>query len=200
MLAACGAPGISGSGPTQREVRSVDAFTRIEVGNGIGLTVHVGGAQAVEVVAQENILPLISTTVEDGVLRIDSSESFSTTAEVTVTTSVSALDGISISGGSQAEIEGLTGDHLDIALSGGAGLAATGRVTDVTLDANGGSRADLATLTATTMRVTLSEGATAALDVSGQLTGTASGGAVATVAGGAALNVQTSDGASVTNN
>lgn len=208
VLAACGAPrpsgsgapGLSGSGPTKSEARSVDAFTHVEVGNGIGLTVHVGGAQAVDVLAQENILPLIKTTVEAGILRIHSTESFTTTAEVTVATSVSALDGISIGGGSQAQIEGLASDHLDVVLSGGAGLAATGRVTDVTLDASGGARADLATLTVETMSVTLSEGATAALSVSDQLTGTASGGAVAMVAGGAALNVETSDGASVTSN
>ena len=94
----------------------------------------------------------------------------------------------------------MASDHLDIVLSGGAGLAATGRATDVTLEASGGAQADLATLTVKTMSVKLSEGATAALSVSDQLTGTASGGAVAKVVGGAALNVQTSGGASVTSN
>ncbi len=90
------------------------------MGNGIGLTVQVGGAQSVEVLAQENILPLITTTVEDGVLRIHSAESFTTATEVTVATSVSALDGISVGGGSQAQIEGLASEHLDIILSGGS--------------------------------------------------------------------------------
>lgn len=197
VLAACGAAGTAGSGPTVSEIRSVDPFTRVEVGNGIGLTVQVGGAQSVEVVAQENILRLITTAVEAGTLRIQSNESFTTTAEVTVAISVAALDGISASGGSQAEIEGLANDHLDIAFSGGAGLSAAGRATDVTLDAGGGARADLASLDVVTMSIDLSGGATAALNVSDQVTGIASGGAVVTVAGGAALNVQTSGGASI---
>ena len=197
-LVACGAPGVSGSGPTTSESRTVDPFTRVEVGNGIELTVQVGGAQAVDVVAQENILPLITTTVGAGILRIHSTESFTTTAEVTVAASVSALDGISASGGSQAQIEGLPNDHLDIDISEGAGLVATGRATDVTLVAGGGARADLAALSVERMSLELSGGASADLSVSDQLTGTASGGAIANVAGGAALNVATSGGASVT--
>jgi hypothetical protein len=200
VLAACGAPGTSGSGPTTSELRNVEAFSRVEVANGIGLTIHVGGAQTVEVSAPENILPLIATTVEAGILKIHGTESFTTTSEVAVAISVSTLDGISAAGGSQAEVKDLASDHFDIVLSEGAGLTATGRATDVTLDASGGASADLATLTVETMGLELSGGATAALNVSDQLTGSASGGAVATVAGGAALDVQTSGGASVTSN
>jgi len=204
VLAACGPSGTFGSGPTfgsgqtTSQDRSLDAFSRVEVGNGIGLTVQVGGVQAVEVLAQENIVPLISTTVEDGVLRIRSTGSFTTAEEVTVVTSVPTLDAISVRGGSQSQVESLTSDHLDIVLSGGAGLAVAGRATEVTLDASGGAEADLAALTVQTMSVGLSGGATADLSVSELVTGTASGGAAATVAGGAALNVQTSGGARVT--
>jgi len=198
LLVACGPSGTVGSGPTMSEVRSVDAFSRVEVGNGIGLTLQVGGPQAVEVSGQENILPLISTTVENGVLRIHSTDSFTTASEVTVAASVSALDGISVLGGSQAQIEGVTGDHLDISLSGGGQLAVTGSATEVTLDASGGAKADLATLTVQTMSVKLSGGATADLNVSDLLTGTASGGVAATVVGGAGLDVETSGGARVT--
>jgi hypothetical protein len=198
VLAACGTPGTSGSGPTTSEVRSVDPFSRVEVGNGIGLTVHVGGAPGVEVLAEENILPLISATVEDGVLRIRATESFTTSSGVMVATSVSALDGISVLGGSQAQIEGLANEHFDITLSGGAGLAVAGRATEVSLDASGGAKADLAAFTVQIMSVRLSGGATADLSVSDLLTGTSSGAAVATVAGGAELDVQTSDSSRVT--
>ena len=92
----------------------------------------------------------------------------------------------------------MANDHLDIVLTEGAGLVATGRATDVALEASEGARANLATLSVKTMSVNLSGGATAALSVSDQLTGTASGGAVANIAGGAALDVETSGGASVT--
>jgi hypothetical protein len=69
---------------------------------------------------------------------------------------------------------------------------------DVTLSSSGGARADLAALAAKTTSVDLSGGATAALNVSDRVTGSASGGAVATVVGGATVSVQTSGGARVT--
>jgi putative autotransporter adhesin-like protein len=196
-LVGCGPGGVTGSGPTKTEPRSVGSFTGVEVSNGIGLTLEVGGAQAVEVTAQENILPLITTTVEGGVLKIRGAESFTTSAGVSVTATVPALAGISVSGGSKTSIVGVAADRLDIDLSGGATLVATGSATDVTLVSTGGSRADLKALTANTMTVNLSGGSTATLNVSGQITGSASGGAAATVTGGATMGVQTSGGASV---
>ena len=199
VLSACGGTGVVGAGPTGREVREVDAFSGVEVDNGIGLTLVVGDPQAVEVSAQENILPLVRTMVESGTLRIHSIESFTTTAGVIVSVTVPALDGISVSGGSEAQIEGMASDNLDVVMSGGARLTAAGRSSNVTFAGSGGSRSDLAALDVKTMAVELSEGATAALRVSDRLTGTASGGAVATITGEAVLDVQTSGGASVTN-
>jgi hypothetical protein len=190
--------GVTGSGPTKVEQRTLESFSRVEVGNGIGLTVHIAEGQTVEVDAQQNILPLVTTKVESGVLKISSAQSFTTSTGVTVTATVPALDGISASGGSQAQIDGFDGDRLDVELSGGAGVAATGSATEVTVGSSGGARADLARLAVKTMKVNLSGGATAALNVSDRVTGSASGGAVATVAGGAALDVQVSGGSRVT--
>jgi hypothetical protein len=197
-LAACSGAAVTGAGPTQRDTRDLDPFTRAEVGSGIGLTLHVGGAQAVEVAAQENILALITTAVEGGVLKISGASSFTTATGVVVTVTVPAIQGLSASGGSQPQIDGLAGEPLDINLAGGAGLVATGDATDVTLTSSGGARADLAALLTNTMRVDLSSGATATLHVSDEVTGRASGGAVATVGGGADVKVETSGGAGIT--
>jgi hypothetical protein len=198
LLAGCGAQGTTGSGPTREEAREVSDFTRVEVDNGIGLTIQLGGAHVVEVQAQDNVLPLIATTVEDNTLRVHSSESFTTDAGVTVTVTMPALDGVAVAGGSRADIRDWAGEAVDIDLSGGAGLTAEGTARDVILAAAGGSRADLGGLAVETMMVELSGGSTAALNVSDQLSGTAGEGAVASVVGGAALDVQTSGGATVT--
>jgi hypothetical protein len=152
----------------------------------------------VEVLAQENILALITTMVEDAVLTIRSAESFTTSTGVTVTVSLPELDAVSVEGGSQARVDAYAGSQLSFDLSGGAGLVGTGRAKDITLTSNGGARADLVALTAETMSVNLSGGATAALNVSDQVSGMASGGAVATVVGGATVTVEASGGARIT--
>ncbi len=200
MLAACGVGGVTGAGPTRQENRDLDPFTRVEVGNGIGLTVQVGGAQAVEVEAQENILALITTTVEGGVLKITGASSFTTSTGVLVTATLPAFEGLSATGGSRAQIDALAGDPLDVELAGGARLVATGQATDVTLTSSGGAAADLGGLLAERMRVDLSGGSTATLNVSEEVSGSASGGAVATVMGGANVEVETSGGARITDN
>ena len=48
------------------------------------MTVTIGPAQSVEVHAQANILPIISTSVEGGTLHIDATKEFSTTEAVEV--------------------------------------------------------------------------------------------------------------------
>jgi hypothetical protein len=198
LLGACGILGVSGSGPTKSEVRTVDTFSRIESSNGIGVTIHVGGAQAVEVTAQENILPLVGTTVAGDVLTIKSTQSYSTSVGVAVTITVPGLDGITVSGGSQAHIDGLAAGLFAVTASGGGGVSATGSATTVTIAASGGASLELGSLLAKTITVDLSGGATGALHASAQVSGSASGGATATVTGGAKLNVDASGGASFT--
>jgi hypothetical protein len=193
-----GPGGVTGTGPARTEARTVAPFNRVEVGDGIGLTIRVGGAQTVAVDGQADILPLVTTSVVDGVLKIASARSFSTTTGVSVSATLPALDAVSASGGSAVSLSGIAADRLVVDLDGGAGLVATGTATDVVLGVAGGARADLAALAAETMTVTLSGGATAAVRVSVRVDGTASGGAVATIVGGAELAVRTSGGARVT--
>ncbi len=111
MAAGCSlTTGTSGDGPTSTESRTTDAFSRVETGFGIGVTVTIGPAQSVEVHAQSNILPIISTKVEGGTLHIDATKEFSTTEAVEVVVVTPTLDGISLGGGSQGRVTGLAAD------------------------------------------------------------------------------------------
>ena len=198
MAAGCSlTTGTSGDGPTSTESRTTDAFSRVETGFGIGVTVTIGPAQSVEVHAQSNILPIISTKVEGGTLHIDATKEFSTTEAVEVVVVTPTLDGISLGGGSQGRVTGLDADALDISLSGGSGLTATGSASDVMLGSSGGSEAHLVDLSADTVSLELSGGASAEVNASTEVNGSASGGAHATVRGPAQLNVALSGGAEV---
>ena len=198
MAAGCSlTTGTSGDGPTSTESRTTDAFSRVETGFGIGVTVTIGPAQSVEVHAQSNILPIISTKVEGGTLHIDATQEFSTTEAVEVVVVTPTLDGISLGGGSQGRVTGLAADGLDISLTGGSGLTATGSASDVVLGSSGGSEAHLFDLSADTVSLELSGGASAEVNASTEVNGSASGGAHATVRGPAQLNVALSGGAEV---
>ena len=83
-------------------------------------------------------------------------------------------------------------------IGGGGSIAATGTVDVLSLTMTGGSDAMLADLAAKTVGIELSGGSTTALRASDEVSGSASGGSHATVAGDARLNVQSSGGAEVT--
>jgi Putative auto-transporter adhesin, head GIN domain len=193
----CNIFGLSGQGEMTTESRQVSDFTRVDASGGINVAVRMGPAISVEVSAQPNILPIIATDVQDGTLIIHSTQAYNTSEGVHVAITVPALVGVSLSGGSQGTAEALGGDHLDVSLSGGAGMTVSGALTGVTLEASGGSTANLDALQCETADVELSGGASARVRASDAVTGSASGGSHVTVLGGANVQVNTSGGASV---
>jgi hypothetical protein len=199
MTAGCSAlTGTRGEGPITTESRHAAAFNKVDASYGIAVTISVGPAQPLEVHAQANILPIIETSVDGSTLHIRGTKEFNTSEPVEVVIVIPTLDGISLSGGSQGQVAGLVAEHLEIRLSGGAGLTASGSAADVALTSTGGSEAHLADLSTRAVSLELSGGATATVNASDEVKGSAAGGSRATVLGAAALNVTTSGGAEVT--
>jgi hypothetical protein len=197
-LTGCNLIGRGGEGPLKSETRTTTAFSQVEVSNGIRLTVQIGPTQSVEVRAQENILPVIATDIQGDTLRIHSTQGYTTSEGVTVTVVTPTLSGISMSGGSQGTATGLAADSLRIELSGGSALTASGSATTLSLNVRGGSRATLNELIAKTVVLDLSGGSNAQVNVSEQVSGSASGASRVTVTGGARINVESTGGSVVT--
>ena len=190
--------GRTGTGAVKTETRQAAPFSKIEVGFGIHITVGTGAAKPLEVRAQENILPIIETDVQGDTLRIRGTSEFNSSTAVEVTIVTPTLTGVSLGGGSSAQITGIAADRLEVTVGGGGSITATGTIEALSLTMTGGSDAMLADLAAKTVGIELSGGSTAALRASDEVSGSASGGSHATVAGDARLNVQSSGGAEVT--
>jgi hypothetical protein len=193
-LAGC----VQGQGTVTSETREVGAFSRIDASTGIRVVVRIGPSESVEVTAHENLLPLIATDLRGDTLNIEASEDFTTLEPVTVTVVVPALDGITLSGGSPAVIEGLDAESLELRIGGGAQVTAAGSVGSVTLHADGGAAASLEDLSVRVATVSVDGGATATLTASDEVTGTAAGGSRLTVLGDAVVSVEESGGSEVT--
>jgi hypothetical protein len=188
---------VQGHGPVTSETREVATFSRITATAGIRVVVRIGPAEAIRVSAQENLLPSIATEVGGDTLTIEAREDFTTVESVTVTVVTPALDGITLSGGSRADIEGLAATSIQIDVRGGARATFVGTADTVELRADGGAVADLQDLAAATMALNLSGGATATVNASEAVTGSASGGSRLTLLGDADLAVKTSGGSEV---
>jgi hypothetical protein len=192
------ADGVVGSGSNETETRDVEDFDRVEVGGGIVLEVTVGEATSFEITAQPNLLPILSSDVNGGTLRVRGTDSYTATETVVVRVSTPELRGLDLSGGSRGSVTGVDAASLEVELTGGSQLTASGAADGLDLRVSGGSRASLSDLEVATASVELSGAGRAELTASERVTGDASGGSALQVAGSAIVEVEASGGSSVT--
>lgn len=189
--------GVRGEGPLVTETREVSSFDAVEIGGGVHVRLQVGEPQKVELEAEQNILDILDTVVEDGTLRIDNRDSYSSPRGVTLTVVVPSLSGIELSGGADGRAEGINAASLSVNVSGGAELQASGQVDRLDLTVSGGGQAHLDDLQAGNVQLDASGGAEAEVRASESISGDASGGATVRTSGDATVDVTSSGGASV---
>lgn len=79
-------PPVVGSGQVMEEMRSVGSSDRLKLSTGARVVLRQGARFSVSVQAEENVLPLISTVMENGVLIVEDDRPFkSSSAEVVIT-------------------------------------------------------------------------------------------------------------------
>ncbi len=95
--------GVQGSGPSKTELRSVRDFHGIDLDIAGDVEVHVGDYN-VEVQAQENLLPLLKTVVENGRLKIYFDESVSYSENLKIIVTAPAFDVFTIGGSGEIRV------------------------------------------------------------------------------------------------
>src|SRR5665647_3381368 len=63
---------VKGNGQVKKENREVSAFTSLAVGGAMDVQIAYGNSNSISVEADENLLPYIETSVENGKLTINS--------------------------------------------------------------------------------------------------------------------------------
>lgn len=168
-----------GSGRTATEQRAVSGFEAVATTGAIDLVLRQTGKEAVQVQADDNVLPLIETVVENGShgptlqVRFKRGERVMHRGQIRVTVDVAQLkavstagagdifvDGLktpsfhlSIAGASDARLNGLATELLDVRISGSGDVVAAGTATRVKLSIAGSGDANLAALVADDVQV-----------------------------------------------
>jgi hypothetical protein len=160
----------SGSGRMATEKRSVSDFEAIAQNGAIDLIVRQTGEERVEVSAEDNLLPLIETVVENRTLqvRFKRGEWVRNHRNIRVTVDVIKLNAVAMAGSGDVQIEGvkapllkitlsgssdaklrrLDADALEVRISGSGDVVADGRAGQVKLSIAGSGDAELAELVA----------------------------------------------------
>lgn len=141
-----GANGVIGNGKVKAERRQVDRINSVLLDGPISLLFTRGGAQTVRVIADENILPIITTNVAGSTLHIGCSGGFSTSNEILVEVEMPSLVSLKMRGSGNVEINQIEQPFLHIDLSGSGTIEVAGKVDHFTADLNGSGDIDAASL------------------------------------------------------
>jgi Putative auto-transporter adhesin, head GIN domain len=137
VLAPTAEAATTGSGRSATEARAIGEFEAIAVTGSIDVTVRQAPKEAVEVRADDNLLPLIETLVEDrgGVrtllVRFKRGESLYTRSAVVVAIDAVKLSSLALSGSGDAKVEVLRTPSLKLSISGSGDAAFRGLTTEV---------------------------------------------------------------------
>jgi len=157
LLASCSSSKVTGNGKITTKTRDVPAFSQIKVSGAYRLLVMVGGSRSVRVTTDSNILPLVMTTVKDGLLTIANQKgrTFKVSKLVTVRVVVPTLTKITASGMNRIMATRITGGDFTFSTSGSVQAKLTGKASKVSLDISGAGNIDAKSLTAQDVDVAL---------------------------------------------
>lgn len=180
--------GVKGSGKREVQKRDVSAFTSISTEGAFNVDVVCQKAQSLEIEGDDNILPLISTEVSNGVLRLKNEKNYSVSQPVSIKISVPNIDGLTVSGAGTINVSGLKNDKFEIDSEGAPQINVSGTTKVVDIDTSGAAKIDTHNLHAAKGVVDSKGVSKVDVDVKDQLDVTISGPSVVTYAGDPTVN------------
>lgn len=167
--------GVKGSGTTATETRDVGSFSGVDVSGVFQVEITAQKDFAIEIEADDNLLPLIKTEVRDGVLRIETSERVKTGNPLKVRISAPNIDNIEASGASRVTLGNVKNNELRVDTSGASKINLNGETANLTIEVSGASAIDAENLKAEKATVEASGASHVSVFATGELKSDASG-------------------------
>lgn len=195
LTTSCDLVGVRGSGDVITESREVSGFSEIVLKGSGRARIEVTGEESLTIEAEENLMPLLTSEVEDGVLELGATEAISPTRDIVYTITVSSLEGVTVQGSGaltasgveagifdltvsglgDVSLQGLTSDELFIRITGSGDAEVSGSTSHLMLDVRGSGDYIGEQLVSTTADVEVSGSGNATVNVSEDLEATVSG-------------------------
>lgn len=200
-----------GSGQVQTERRTPGAFDAIVAAGSIDLVVRQGAQEAIELSADDNVLPLIETVVEDSrhgrslMIRLRRGVSLTTKTPIKATVDVVRLQALtsagsgriqvgelktptlrlSLSGSGDASLQALNTETLEVRIAGSGDVRATGTAGQVKVTIAGSGDVDLLPLAADDVTISIAGSGDAKVTANKSLSATIAGSGDVVYAGSA---------------
>jgi len=147
---------LKGSGKKGQLSRKVPPYDQIEVNSALDVVYRQADSQSLELSGDDNIIPLIQTTVKNGILLLDINKSYSSSMPISVTLQSPSLSRLTVSGSSDVVLRAIDTDKLIITLTGTGDISAEGKVKSLSLDVVGSGDVNFKNLAADRAEVKLS--------------------------------------------
>ena len=119
-----GFSGLQGSGNSKSETRQAGPFDSIHVDGMADVEASISDQTEVIVTADDNILPLIKTSVSNGTLLISEKQNISPRSRIKVTVKTPGLKSVAVSGAEDFDVKGLKEDSFTVNVSGAGDVSA----------------------------------------------------------------------------
>lgn len=179
------------SGSDRTEARQTGKFSGINLQAPVQVIVSIGATPSISVSGPADVVPLVLTTVRDNVLTIALKDSVIFTKPVKVVITNPSLQAVDLSGSGSLNASGISGDSLNLNVSGSGTIVAAGSVNMVNVAIKGSGDVDV--------RAVHAKGLNASVQGSGDLRGYASASAIINVAGSGDVRIRGNPPARIVN-
>jgi hypothetical protein len=148
LMVGCSSAQISGSGNIVSETRELSGFTGVALESTGDITLTQGDSEALTIEADDNLLPLLTSEVQNGVLVLGVKDNayIEGGRRVLYTLTVTSLDSLELSGSGNVGASDLTLDALSVDISGSGNITLSGTVTTQTVNISGSGNYDACAL------------------------------------------------------
>jgi hypothetical protein len=148
--------GVRGSGVAKTEARDVGAFQTIVLEGAEQLTLTTGPLGQLRITADDNLLPLIETTVKDGKLVVRETKKVQTTTPITMFITAPSVAEIDSRGAGSVRAMGLGGPSFALKSFGAASADLAGQVEHLEIEVAGAGKVGATGLVAKDAHVSIS--------------------------------------------
>jgi hypothetical protein len=168
VVAGCSHPGIKGDGVIKTENRSISGFSKIVVAGDYQIE-WFSGKPALNISADQNLLPLIKTVVSGDTLQIDSKADLAPAKSIVIILSGASLAVVQLGGDIRFKAHQISGDDLKLESAGKSNISVDGSVAKLEANLTGASRLNAKSLRTQTATLSLLGASDADITVTGVL-------------------------------
>jgi len=147
---------VKGSGREKTETRSLPEFSSVRIKGAFTVEIEAGREKMVQVSGDDNIVPLISTSVTAGKLTVSLNGSVCTAADLTVRIMVPNLHGVVSDGANDVVVRNVSGESFSISLNGASDARLSGTTGLFSAEIDGAGTLRAATLRSRQCRIRIS--------------------------------------------